>query len=164
MKHLVWLKRIKKYTKSLRYSCESRFWLTWWKCAKWYRPLLWKLRGRPILNVCDHVEYSLNSFNTGPQFWRVDGWLRRAKKPTYSKDSQDVISEILFEGCRKIDNHRMQWCLKSEATHVALSGICGTIAPISLCRFIGKIGWTPKDIAEAEAYACQLGKAGDVLF
>lgn len=156
--------KIQNYIHGITYKVESTFWLTWWKLASWYRPFIWKLKGQPSLAIGDLVHYGLNSYNTGPACWRVQSWLRVAPTPKYSDDFQGAIRRILFESCQKIKGSRMQWCLKQDATHVSLVGMCGEVAAISLCRKVGAVNWPPERVAEAEASACRLGNSGELIF
>lgn len=114
------------------------------------------------------VEYGLNSFKTAPARYRVSSWMRPAPEPKL--DPNDFLGEILFESCREFDtkdgkgNRRMQFCLREEATHLSLSGICGAIAPIELCRVVGKVEWTAELLDDLRHTANRLGAAHEMLF
>jgi hypothetical protein len=113
------------------------------------------------------VIYGLDSFGEKPQTWRVDSWMRIAPVPKFSNpptNVNDMIDQVLFEGCQKIKGHRMQWCLQHEATHLGLSGVCGRIAPIEECEVIGIVEWSKKDIEEAKQSAIRLGEVHEMLF
>lgn len=114
------------------------------------------------------VEYGMNSFGTEPARYRVSGWIRVAPEPTLDPD--DFIGQILFEACQEIrdkrdgQKKRMQFCLREEATHLSLSGICGAIAPVELCKVTGKVGWPAEHLADAQAHALRLGTAHQMIF
>jgi hypothetical protein len=109
------------------------------------------------------VEYGLDSFGNGPETWRVDGWLRVApKRPKFLKE--EWIEKILFKSCQKINGHRMQFCLRNEATHLALSGVCGRIALIKKCKVVGRVDWPEETIEEQRRSAIRLGKNHEMIF
>jgi len=114
------------------------------------------------------VEYGMNSFRTGPGEYRVTAWLRAAPPPKLHPD--DFIGEILFEACQELRDardgrkKRMQFCLREEATHVSLTGIGGTIAPIELCKVTGMVDWPEAQLAHDRAYAVRLGTAHEMIF
>jgi hypothetical protein len=114
------------------------------------------------------VEYGVNGMGTGPGKWRVKGWMRVAPEPKLDPD--DSFGQILFESCREFDTkngngkQKMQWCLREEATHVTLTGLCGCIAPIEKCKVVGRVDWTEQRIDEDRARANQLGNTHEMLF
>jgi hypothetical protein len=79
------------------------------------------------------VEYGLNSFGTGPAQYRVTAY-----------------------ACPSHKHDRLRWCTQSEATHVALTGICGAMAPIELCKVVGMVDWEAGWIEEARQGAQRL--------
>lgn len=125
-----------------------------------------------IPNVCDIVEYGLDSFGKQPATYRVDGWLcPRFPQPkitghdmllsgamrrdlTCGEIAESVIHSILAE--RPASRVRLAWCTREEATHVALSGICGAIALVSECRVVGRVQWGEDAVADAVEYALLL--------
>jgi hypothetical protein len=114
------------------------------------------------------VEYGKDSFGKGPGHYRVDGWLRAAPTPKF--EPHDFIGKILFESCREFGENRdgtkvrMQWCLREEATHLSLSGICGAMARIEDCKVTGMVDWTPKMLEEARESARLLGSSHEMIF
>lgn len=114
------------------------------------------------------VEYGQNSFRTEPARYRVSSWMRAAPAPNLDPD--DFIGQILFESCREFDTksdqgrRRMQFCLREEATHVSLTGICGAIAPIDQCKVVGMVEWTEALLAEERDHANRLGATHEMLF
>jgi hypothetical protein len=114
------------------------------------------------------VEYGKDSFGKEPAHYRVDGWLRAAPTPKF--EPHDFIGKILFESCREFgEKHdgtkvRMQFCLREEATHLSLAGICGAIAPIELCKVTGMVDWAPKMLAEERESARRLGATHEMIF
>jgi hypothetical protein len=114
------------------------------------------------------VEYGKDSFGKEPGHYRVDAWLRAAPTPEF--EPHDFIGKILFESCQELDDERdgqkkrMQFCLRDEATHLSLSGICGAIAPIEMCKVTGVVDWPPKHLAEARESARLLGGTHRMIF
>lgn len=114
------------------------------------------------------VEYGLNSFGTAPAQYRVSSWIRVAPVPEPAPG--DFLCDILFEACQEIldrrdgQRKRMQFCLREEATHLSLKGICGAIAPIELCKVTGMVAWTPEILAEEDESARRRGAAHQMIF
>lgn len=118
------------------------------------------------IKVGDIVQYGLDSFNRGPQTWRVSGWMRIAP-PRVPTDSQmDWLDEILYDACQKIKGHRMQDCLPEEATHLSLSGIAGTIAPVEECVVVGSVEgvWSDELLSQERERAMKYGREHRMLF
>jgi hypothetical protein len=119
-------------------------------------------------DVGDLVEYGMNSFRTEPGRYRVTAWIRVAPVPELNPE--DFIGEILFEACQELrdardgQKKRMQFCLREEATHLSLSGICGAIAPIELCKVIGMVDWPEAQIDEKRAHALRIGASHTMIF
>lgn len=90
--------------------------------------------------------------------------------PPPKLDPDDFIGKLLFEGCQELRDardgkrKRMQFCLREEATHLALTGVGGTIAPIELCKVTGMVAWPEAQLAQDRAYAVRLGTAHEMLF
>lgn len=114
------------------------------------------------------VEYGLDSFGKEPARYRVKSWMRVAPAPQIAED--DWLGEILFEACQQVETktgagkQRMQWCLREEATHVSLTGICGAIAPIEACKVTGMVPWPKAQLDEARNSANRLGASHKMLF
>lgn len=114
------------------------------------------------------VEYGTNSFGTEPGRYRVSGWLRAAPPPNLHPD--DFIGSILYEACQELrdardgQRKRMQFCLREEATHLSLSGICGAIAPIEMCKVTGMVDWKPEHLEEERESARRMGAAHRMIF
>lgn len=114
------------------------------------------------------VEYGESGFNTGPGEYLVTAWMRLAPTPALAPD--DFVGQMLHEACQEIRDprdgtkHRMQFCLREEATHLALSGVAGAIAPISMCKVTGMVGWSPAELREARTRAACLGASHEMLF
>lgn len=118
---------------------------------------------RPLApDVCECVEYGLDSFGREPETWRVTGWMRAAQRPDFGDG--DELSEILFDACHEhVDGKRMQYCLREEAEYLVLYGICGAIAPVEQCRVIGVVDWSDADIKRARDGAIRRGQAREML-
>lgn len=121
------------------------------------------------------VEYGLDGFNQGPGRYRVDGWLRVAPVPPPADptDFHAMLADILFYGCQELPvtsrspetgKARMQFCLRSEATHLSLSGVGGAIAPIAECKVTGMVPWSAEHLAEARASANRHGATHEMIF
>ena len=109
------------------------------------------------------VEYGTNSFGTEPGRYRVSGWLRVAPPPAHP-------GSILYEACQQLrdardgQRKRMQFCLREEATHLSLSGICGAIAPLEMCEVTGMVDWPQAHLEEARESARRMGAAHRMIF
>lgn len=120
--------------------------------------------GQQALDIGDIVEYGLNSFRTGPATYRVDAWLKPSV-PEMKLSGYDMLvagamprdldcvqrcEAVLHDITPKVNPRGtlLVWCLREEATHVALTGICGGIAPIGECRVTGRVQW-PDEILES---------------
>lgn len=97
------------------------------------------------------VEYGLDSFGKEPGRFRVSAWMRWVLPSAPSVPTDPVaasafrlISEILPE--RK---PRWEFCLQHEATHLALSGIAGAIAPIEAVKVTGMVSWSKEHLDDA---------------
>jgi hypothetical protein len=114
------------------------------------------------------VEYGKDGFDKGPGRYRVSAWIRVAPTPTFEPD--DFLGEILFEACQKLTDKRdgqkkrMQFCTREEATHLSLTGICGAIAPIELCKVTGMVEWEQAFLEGQRESARNLGASHKMIF
>lgn len=114
------------------------------------------------------VEYGLDGFGKEPAHYRVDAWMRAAPAPKIA--SRDFLGKLLFESCREFkdaadgENKRLQFCLREEATHLALAGVAGAIAPIAHCKVVGKVDWSEEQLSPVRQHARDLGAAHEMLF
>jgi hypothetical protein len=116
------------------------------------------------LQVCDIVEYGLDSFGEKPQTWRVEMHMKRCEDILDRWEPSDIAEQIVKSVClksreedRKIQKDRglphnrrykLVYCRPEEATHVSLVSICGAIAPISECKKIRTVDWPAERIEE----------------
>jgi len=125
-----------------------------------------------IPNVCSIVEYGMDSFEKVPATWRVEGWLCELPplvdldcgtpgSKTRQQIANTVIMKIRRENPPDPSEKRLRWCLREDATHLALSGICGAVAPVEACSVIRMVDWEDSVIAEYRAYAITLGEKGE---
>lgn len=121
--------------------------------------------------VCDRVEYGLDCFGRKPQTWRVEMHLKRVEDHlnTWKPSADDIGGKIIRELCMEsrqnerrrrkrrglphARRYRLIYCKPEEATHVSLVSICGATAPLSECKRLGTVEWTPEHIAERRASA-----------
>lgn len=118
----------------------------------------------PSINVPEVgaiVEYGFDPFTQKPRRYRVKSYLCRVVETPNFGD--DVLGAILFESCREVDGSRMRWCLREEATHLSMTGTCGSIARVEDCVVVGMVGWTEKLLAEARESAERRGRAKTML-
>jgi hypothetical protein len=110
------------------------------------------------------VDYGLDGFGKEPGKYRVSSWLRPAAPRKFDPD--DFLGEILFEACQEIKGERWEHCTREEATHLALSGICGAIAPVEACKVTGHISehWSAEHVAELRKSALRRGLAHEMIF
>lgn len=108
------------------------------------------------------VEYGINISGKSPRTYRDTAYLCRVTtKPNFG---DNWVGEMLFDSCREFKGSRMRWCIRSEATHLSLSGICCAIAPIEECRAIGMVDWPEKALAEARESAENKGIKAEMLY
>lgn len=123
-------------------------------------------------DVASIVEYGLDSFGQKPETYRVDGWLCEMPplveldcgtpgSKTRQQITNTVIMKLRQENPPDPSKKRLRWCLREDATHLALSGICGAVAPVEKCKVIGVVNWDSSVIDEYRADAVALGEAGD---
>lgn len=113
------------------------------------------------------VEFGFDMSGEKPRTHRVSAWLREATKPFVVQDeapAEKLLDLATRKDHREFDTgdgfkRRVEWCLREEATHLMLSGVGGTIAPIEKCKVIGMVDWTEEQLASARASATSLGKS-----
>ena len=104
-------------------------------------------------DVCVRVEYRGRRY-------RVESWYCEATvKPNTG------LGAVLFEASHDFGGGvRMRSCMRHEATHLGLVGVCGAIAPISDCEVLGRIEWSEGMISDAREFAEALGREGEIVF
>ena len=122
-----------------------------------------------MIEVCDIVEYGLDAWGKEPQRWRVTHHLKRVEDTLDEWKPKDHIEEHLRDiglefreedrAERKKLNfpcnrrYKLLHCRPEEATHVSLVSICGTEAPISECKKVGRVKWSENHIKENQENA-----------
>lgn len=118
----------------------------------------------PIL-VCDIVEYGLDGFGKLPQTYRVTHHLKRVDYDFSLKRSEgfsvDTIIDNMMRGIVEKEQekrretgkpcsrrYKLIYCKPEEATHLCLAGIGGALAPISECKKVRTVDWSPELIQE----------------
>lgn len=105
------------------------------------------------------VEYGQNGLRTGPGEYRVTHWLCAAEKPVYDDSDlvEEILAEVLAEEAAASPGHsarlNLRYCVREEATHVSLYGICGAIAPIAEVKVTGMVEWSQADLDAARLRA-----------
>lgn len=126
------------------------------------------------------VDYGRKSLEPNkPEQWRVGSWLRILPPPGPPQSEEEriadeLLAEIIAEekaederkGIRRPVRVKYQFCLRNEATHVGLVGICGAIAPIEECTITGHLKdfWTEEQLASARNHAIWLGTRHEIVF
>lgn len=130
-------------------------------------------------DVCDIVEYGLDSFGKQPATYRVDAWLKPYVEP-FRVTGHDMLLTGAFRTeldrsqrmealmysvigslkAKATQRTRLVWCCRDEATHVALSGVGGAVAPIVECKVVSRVNWPAEVIQETVDYANFLAKEG----
>jgi hypothetical protein len=124
------------------------------------------------IEVCDIVEYGLDSFGRKPQTWRVTHHLKMQTYTQFRKEQNKDknVSSRFFrkwakerikearatrkkEGKPYRCRYRLLYCRPEEATHVELVSVCGSIAPIKDCKKIGVVPWEENKIKEEKQNA-----------
>lgn len=122
-----------------------------------------------VPDIGDIVEYGLDGFGVGPATYRVSSWLKPHVVPARitghdmrlagamwpELDVDQRIEAIVhsFDDDYKPRGTRLVWCLRDEATHLSMSGICGAVGLIEKCKVVGRVAWTDAHIAESVASA-----------
>ncbi len=121
---------------------------------------------RSVPDIGALVDFGRNSHDTGPGQYRVTGWLRPfVKKPLPEGDVLAALAARLIESLDEDEppRERLEWCLRDEATHVSLYGICGAIAHIDDCDVTGMVGWSEATLAGERRSAEQMAANRDDL-
>ena len=80
----------------------------------------------------------------GRHSYRVDGWYCPQPPP----DKDDWLGQVLWDSGEWHD--KLMPCLRKDATHVAASSVGGILKPVDELVVIGRVKWTPEQIADAE--------------
>lgn len=125
-------------------------------------------RNTKNIQVCDIVEYGLDSFGEKSQTYRVTHFLRKEYQNEYSRKhpiKDRFLAEFLLEEKSSIKayrkkqglpwsrRYRLIYCRPEEATHVSLVGIGSAIALISKCKKIGVVKWEEASIKRERDWA-----------
>lgn len=119
-------------------------------------PVIPSVGGVP--EIGDIVEYETRG---KVETWRVCSWLCELEP---HNDKNDWIGEILYDATQKIKGKKMRHCLPSEATHISVYSICGTVALISECKVVGRVNWSDKLLKDSRDSAIRLGVEGEAIF
>lgn len=100
------------------------------------------------------------------RIFRVSAYMRPARR--WENFSQ-VVAEaqvIAFGEIEYSDSDKMlqmEFCPRTEATHLALTGRFGLVAPITSCQVVGRVPWTPEQLQIAQDKADSLGESRQVV-
>ena len=93
----------------------------------------------------------LVEFGPGPPFapdvkglYRVSGWARPVRSVPTKEPEWSAYREAV-----SVDGQKLQWCTRSEATHVILDGMRRAYAPAAQVSVVGLVDW-PDEIIESE--------------
>lgn len=133
-----------------------------------------------MIEVCDIVEYGLDSWGKEPQTWRVTHHLKRIEDTLDDWNPTDFMEKITRDiglrfrekeraerkakGLSCTRRYRLVYCKPEEATHVELVCICGALAPISECKKVRVVDWSEKLIQQTKAEAVRDFWLNDQLF
>jgi len=100
------------------------------------------------------------------RFFRVAAYMRAARSsgamtPEAAHAQQQAFGVIEYHDSETM--LQMEFCPRSEATHLALTGAKALVAPISSCRVVGRVPWTSDQLRVAQAKAESLGRARQVV-
>lgn len=80
----------------------------------------------------------------GLHSYRVDGWYCMPPPPA----EDDWMMKIVWDS--QSDKERMVPCMRKDAEYVAASSVGGIFVPVDELVVIGRVDWTPEQIAQAE--------------
>lgn len=123
-----------------------------------------------VPDVNSIVEYGENYLYPGQmRKWRVTSWVREV--PPAPAPEPGSIEALIFEieqeelaASGKPAKVRMQYCLREEATHLSLTGVCGAIARIEECKVVGIVPWEEAQKARAVENAQRRGAAHTTIY
>lgn len=98
--------------------------------------------------------------------YRVSAYMRPAKHRATMNDEVEAAQAEAFGVIEYSDTDtlmQMEFCPRSEATHLALTGRRALVSPIASCKVIGRVPWTPEQLRTAEFKADSLGQARQVV-
>lgn len=84
--------------------------------------------------------------------YRVAGWYcpRPVPEPT-GDQMRDIISQILWDADPVHKGGvKLRMCQRRNATHVEGVGVAGILLPIEDVVVLGRVNWTPEQLADAE--------------
>lgn len=100
------------------------------------------------------------------RYYRVSAYMRPAKHRATMNDEVAAAQAEAFGVIEYSDTDtlmQMEFCPRSEATHLALTGKRALVSPIASCKVIGRVPWTPEQLRTAEFKADSLGQARQVV-
>lgn len=100
--------------------------------------------------------------------YRVSAYMRPAKhRATMNDEVAAAQAEAFAFGVIEYSDTdtlmQMEFCPRSEATHLALTGRRALVSPIASCKVIGRVPWAPEQLRTAEYKADSLGQARQVV-
>lgn len=96
------------------------------------------------------VEFRKDHFGTHPARYRVNAYL--CEVHIYNNDM--LSGQTVQQSGRTL---QLQWCLRSQATHLSLADIGSTIAPINECLVVGMVNWGPTQLSQIREEAYRKG-------
>ncbi len=98
--------------------------------------------------------------------FRVSAYMRPARSfenfsPVVVEAQASAFGEIEYSDSEKM--LEMEFCPRTEATHLALTGRVGLVAPITSCKVVGRAPWTPEQLQIAQDKADSLGERRQVV-
>src|SRR6185369_4947815 len=99
--------------------------------------------------------------------FRVEGWLYEVTAPVSDGTFMGDLAVEWWNERENPDQPRYRWCLREEATHLALYGVAGAIAPIGeVVREGGSVrdSWTAEHFQSYYNSAMARAKRGERIF
>jgi hypothetical protein len=122
-----------------------------------------------FLTAGDCVYYGLDGFGRNRASWRVNCFYRKSPEIDWRSRIENVADQVCYDVCMRLreeerqqrlerglpanKRYRLIPCYPHEATHVSLSGVSGTIAPIEECEFHKVVEWEAYFLAQHKARA-----------
>ncbi len=106
----------------------------------------------PVEDVEKYREWEQSgggNFPFGLHKYRVTGWYCPRKPPARTGGFMDELTQMMWDTADETD--KMKPCSRKDATHIDASGVSGLFRPIDQVAVVGRVNWSPEEIAQEKA-------------